>query len=314
MNRKFITLFSAAATLFFLLPQAVDAKIYIAKSLEWISVDAPLIVRGTVTDVKPTKDVFPEQPFWKVEEVTVTVTETLKGDHQPTITWRWLNSSVESAWQWRTDGHERLFFLTHGQENYHGVNLSKDWVLYSSYPYLPIDLVDVPKAPVAADMTAIKDPQQILEKVKSRVKHQATVELPQVAQPATNVGFAYHAPNGGVQLAVPEDSSAYPVLSQGSACFLIVPADEEYKKIAMEWVRAKNYALRIKGAQILSAFPDEDTINVLKGLLEDPATEEMTEHSSSAGERKYQMFGVRKAAFQALSRLGVTVEKPEFEK
>ena len=115
-------------------------------------------------------------------------------------------------------------------------------------------------------------------------------------------------------LEVPESSEAYAALWNGSACFLIVPADERYKLDALQMIRSNDYSQRIKGAQILSAYPSDDTITMLKGLLSDPGTQEETQSSSNGKERKYEKYGVREAAWQALTRLGVDVPQPVLEK
>ena len=316
LGRWFIAsrFFSGVLALVLGLPTTVQAKIHIAQSLEWMTVDAPSIVRGVVTDVHTTKGVFVEQPLWDVQEVTIAIHETLKGSPQQTVTFRWLNSRYDSAEQWKTDGHERLFFLTHGDPDYYGVDLTQDWILYGGYPYVPLDLVTVTKAPVAADMTVARTVGQILGKVKARLEQAAKVKLPMVSRPDVSVGFAHYAPNGAVQLEVPENSEAYAALWSGSACFLIVPADERYQLDAVQMIRSNDYSQRLKGAQILSAYPSDDTMTILKDLLSDPGTHEETQYSSNGKERKYEKYGVREAAWQALKRLGVDVPQPVSEK
>ncbi len=279
--------------------------------------DASFIVRGVVTDVHITKGVFVEQPLWDVQEVTIAIHETLKGSPQQTVTFRWLNSGYESAESWKADGHERLFFLTHGAPDYYGVDLTQDWVLYGGYPDVPVDLVTVVKAPVAADMTVPKTADQILAKVKARLEQAAKAKLPMVSRPDVHVGF--DAPNGAVQLEVPADSEAYAALWGGSACFLIVPADERYKLEALQMIRSNDYAQRLQGIHILSAYPSDDTIHMLKDLLSDPGTHEETQYSSDDG-KEYkangvkEKYGVREAAWQALKRLGIDVPQPVLEK
>ncbi|MBI3323899.1 MAG: hypothetical protein HYZ92_01285 [Candidatus Omnitrophica bacterium] len=306
-------IFSGVAALVLGLSTTAHARIHIARSLEWMTVDAPLIVRGVVTEVHTTNGLFAEQPLWNVQEVTITIHETLKGSPQQTVTFRWLNSSYESAEQWKADGHERLFFLTHGAPDYYGVNLTQDWVLYGGYPYVPVDLVTVEKAPVAADMTVAKTADQILGNVKARLEQAANAKLPMVSRPDVSVGFAHYAPNGAVQLEVPQNSEAFTALWNGSSCFLIVPADERYRLEALQMIRSNDDGKRIEGAQILSAYPGDDTVNILKGLLSDPGTHEETQYSSGK-ERKYEKYGVREAAWQALKRLGIDVPQPVLEK
>ncbi len=299
--------FSGVLALVLCLATTVHARIHIARSLEWMAVDAPLIVRGVVTEIRTTKGVFVKQPLWDVQEVTIAVHETLKGASQQTVAFRWLNSKYESADAWKADGHERLFFLTHGDPDYYGVDLTQDWVLYGGYPYVPIDLVTVTKAPVAADMTVAKTADQVLGTVKERLA-QANSKLPMVARPDVHVGFAY-APNGAVRLEVPETAEAYAALWSGSVCFLIVPADERYRLDAIQMVRSTDYGQRIKGVQILSSYPSDDTITLLKDLLADPGT-----NGAAHQERKYEQYGIREAAWQALQRFGVDVPQPVLEK
>ena len=290
-----------------------QARIHIGRSLEWMTVDAPFIVRGVVTDVHTTKGVFVEQPLWDVQEVTIAIHETLKGSPQQTVTFRWLNSGYESAESWKADGHERLFFLTHGASDYYGVDFRQDWVLYGGYPDVPVNLVTVAKVPVAADMTVPKTAEQILGKIKARLEQAAKAKLPMVSRPDVHVGF--DAPNGAVQLEVlPENSEAYAALWSGSACFLIVPADERYQLEALQMIRSNDYTQRLQGIDILSAYPSDDTINMLKDLLSDPGTHEETQYSFDGKEHKKEKYGVREFAWQALKRLGVDVPQPVLEK
>ena len=300
--------------LLFCFSSPAHAKIHVATSLEWMTTAAPLIVRGVVTDVKTTSGIFSEQPLWVVQEVIINVKETLKGPTSPTIQMRWLNSQYESAEQWKTDGHEYLFFLTKGEKDFYGVDLTNDWVLYEGFPYLPIDLVNVNHPPAMANMHVPKDPQEIIKVVKKRLAREKEFQRPVVSNPETRVGLAYYASNGAVQLDVPENSEAYSVLFNGSACFLIVPADNEYKLDALQKIKSSDYWERVKGAQILSSYPGEESVLALKSLLNDSETHPEGQYSSNNTKRKYEKYGVREAAYQALQRLDVDVPRPVLEK
>ncbi len=286
------------------------AEIHVGKSLEWMTVEAPVIIRGVVVDVKTSSGLVPQQPLWSTQEVMVQIQEVLKGDiNQPTLTWLWDNVGFESAELWKTDQQERLFFLKRGSKDYYGTDFSQKWVLYDGYPYVPVNIETFDRPPVLANMTTPKMADVILSAVKARLSslNAADHVLPQVSHPEIALGFG-RTPNGAVTLRVPEDSEAYRVLWSGSSCFLIVPADKEYLQKAQVLSGSEKYEDRILAAQLLASYPGEESVRNLKKLLMDTSTH--TEQViSSAGKSVWDVYGVRQMAYQSLQRLGVVISE-----
>ena|SRR5438093_3126891 len=117
-------------------------------------------------------------------------------------------------------------------------------------------------------------------------------------------------PLGFFTLDIPGDKPAYRALWGGSACFLRVPADREFKDKFIQDLRSKDVALRARAAHHLAKYPGRDTVELLKPLLQDPGTQLIQGVSSDKGKYEFTIYPVRQAAYKVLQTWGIDVPKP----
>ncbi|GEM_PF-7114698 len=108
----------------------------------------------------------------------------------------------------------------------------------------------------------------------------------------------------------PEESPAFKSLWSGSACFLLVPADPEYKARFLEELRSEDVAVRAQAAWRLSRHPGEDAVAALRPLLADAGTSVIHVYSGAKSE-DVTVWPARQSAYDALVKLGVDVPRPE---
>lgn len=316
-NQRWVVRWLGIFIFFFACLQPARAEINIGESLEWMTVDSPLIVRGVVADVKDSSPKELEQPQWFLQEVTIKIHEVLKGDYsKEMVSFKRLHTGLSDAHAWLKSNSEMLFFLVEGKGISYGFDFTGSWRMRGDYPTHPIKLTSEEAQIVLSDMRVIKDPQDILQRIRDRVKiiSGPNFQPYRVPNPELVSSGFFTVPNGAVILEVPAESEAWKVLWSGSACYLVVPADEEYKTLALKLAQSSNYEQRLKGADLLGSYPGDDTVGVLKNLLNDPGTHEVTYGSMAQGQRIVPVYGVRETAYHSLQRLGVAVDKPVLKK
>jgi hypothetical protein len=218
----------AAAALLLLCGARAGAEINVADSLEWMTVDARLIVRGKVLATKDSKG--PGSVVYR--DLVVRVDETLKGKVGPD---EWVKvgdkfrgkylgvrlrlfEGDQTGKDWQASGRPYLFFLRRakaGEEK----GLAGKVVPRAQTP-LVIDL-HTPKQVLTADMKVAKDPKKILAQVKKYAGRNSLKELGGVASV-----FTRERDYGFRRREVPFDSDVHGELYAGSVCYLNVPADE----------------------------------------------------------------------------------------
>jgi len=116
-------------------------------------------------------------------------------------------------------------------------------------------------------------------------------------------------PSGFLRLAVPTDKPAYMALWSGSACFLNVPADSEFKTKFMEELRSPDVKSRATAAYWLAKYPGQDVVGALKPLLKDPGTDVMQTFKNNR-RQDITIYPVRQAAYKTLTTWGIEVPQP----
>jgi hypothetical protein len=114
-----------------------------------------------------------------------------------------------------------------------------------------------------------------------------------------------------VILDVPSGTEAAAALFLGSSCYIVVPADPEYRAEALRLCASEYSPDRGRGAAMLVNYPDAETLAVLEALLRDGWASCWI---GETGEVTKITFPVRKAAYEALVGLGRRVEKPLVER
>ncbi len=279
---RLLPLVVAAATL--ATAGRAHAEINIADSVEWMTADADLVVRGPVTAV--TRRPGPGDVVWYY--LTVRVDERLKGKvgDQVTLIIRDLAGLAPTAW--RDRGEDRLWFLVDSARR---VKDDRDYAR-ARWALRPGDgatlALDGGTALYTADFAALTARDAILAAVRAAATSTATRVI---------------------HLDAPYDSPAFRGLYGGSAVWINVPVDAALEARALAWTTSSELGLRERAATVLASFRSPHNIGVLQRLLTDPGFAIVTE-TGKAQRRRYL---VRAAAHHALTAWGVRHRPPIIE-
>jgi hypothetical protein len=278
---------------------AARAEINLVDSLEWMTVDSPLIVRGKVLGSGDTGG--PGAVVYR--DVKVRVQDALKGDPGgQTVTVRLrLVGADQTASAWARDGHSFLFFLRKGQDEGDAA-LTGRWVLRETRQSA-IDL-NRPKGAYTADMRRARDSAEILR----LVRRYAARKPPRRAVGAPNI---FKAQDGYLRLEIPFDAPFFSEVFAGSTCYINVPVEAKHRPLALARARSADLHERAAGADLLRNFPGEDTVKLLRALLRDPGESRWTGQN---GELVRISYPVRAAAYDSLRALGEAPERPVLER
>jgi len=277
-------------------------------SIEWMTADCKLVVRGRVA--KEEKEAGEGSQIY--EDVTAAVSEVIKGEYKAgSVTFRWMTyKGHKTAESWRKSGHEILFFLKKGDPSIERGRYRNRWTLRTRRTGW-VDLDDPGNSAIAASFKVIKTKQEILDIVRKRA---ALLKRKPPAVRADRVGIepnVFTPQKGVIRLDVPFGSEAFRVLYGGSSCFLMVPADPKYKDWALKLCKSRSAWDRARGADALVNYPGDDTIKLLKSFLKD---EEASFWTDSTGKVVKVDYRVRGAAYNSLIAMGKRVEKPVLER
>jgi len=266
------------------------AEIMVASSVEWLSCESEVIVVGKITDITTTKGVHSVI----YEDCTVHIHEVLKGDSKAkdlVFCLRTL-SAKPSAKAFMNSKDGILLFLSKSRDHGPERHLDNKYVPSSMRSPLSIlDLSDIPNHVYSKDMRILTDKKRILNLVRtwsdSTISHSLWSEAP----------FG---------------SPIYKQLYAGSACYLVVPAEETYRAQFLKMARSQKPQERQKAASELHKFPGEETTRVLAELLKDDTTNLWYFSADTVSKIE---FGVRAAAYRSLKALGEPVpEKIQLER
>jgi hypothetical protein len=299
----------AAAVLFFTVPVIAHAEIVSTDSVEWMTVDCELVVKGKVAGVVKS----PGEGDQVYEDVTVSISEVLKSDYKgTTVAFRWMTykgKKHKTASNWQKSKHEMLFFLIKGDPKKEKGSYKDRWTLRTSRTAV-IDLDNPGKSAITADFKKLEESKDVLKAVRARV---ALIKQSDPKLKKHEVGrepSVFGPQKGFVRLDVPAFSQAWEAVYADSACYLIVPPDYQYKVLAMQLCKSKDIDDRVSGTQMLCNYPDKEVIELLKAYLNDTT---MTKYGD--GEKVVKIvYCVRKAAYESLLTLGEKVQKPVLEK
>jgi hypothetical protein len=273
------------------------AETNIVDSLEWMAVDARLIVTGKVVGTEDTKG--PGDVVYR--DVTVEIADVVKGKldaKKLTIRVRLLGND-RMGLDWKEAGRPHLFMLAQGNPD-DDKNLRGHWVPWSYYSVIDLER---PHKVYTSEMKRGHDGKAIV----ALVKKSAAMKLPREIG-AANV---FKPQRGFLRLDVPVDSPIYNELWGGSAVYINVPAEEKYRPMAVTLARSKNPNERALGADMLRNYPGKETVKILNELLNDPAE---TRWFGPGNKLVKITYDVRRAAYDALIDLGEKPARPPFER
>ena len=195
------------------------AEINVVDSLEWMTLDTPLIVRAQATKVSDSKGLG--QIVYR--DVFLQVQETLKGQvgNKPLRVRLRLFTGNSTGLNWPKNKHSLLFFLRRGRAQDDRA-LDGCWVVRE--PFQSIIDLSHPERVYTADMKRATKASAILPIVRDFAKR----SVPHRYVGAPNI---FKPQEGYVRLEIPTDSPCYAEVFGGSACYINVPAQhKEYPK------------------------------------------------------------------------------------
>lgn len=164
-----------------------------------------------------------------------------------------------------------------------------------------------------ADFRVLRTGEDILKAVQDRIRLGLRVE----GEPTSpwNPEDPYRASSpehGAVEIEIPYGKEAFGALWSGSSCYLVAPVDEGFKRRLLRDLESKeeNLETRARAARLLVNFPGRETEDRLRALLSNDETIRVTVVPAGGKEISGTVHPVRRAAYEALKRLGVAIEEP----
>jgi hypothetical protein len=210
--------------------------------------------------------------------VDISVEKWLKGDGSSDETQARIDVPVTVLTDWKTRASRLLIFNGVGEGEFSG---------YEG-PETAIDLSDPNLTALTADLTVLRDSEQILQAAQGAIQRH-----PGVYRIST---FTMNIPAETVRM-----------LGQTSLPVTTVPVDADLERWALSALDSKQAVERGQAADALWHFPSEANAARLKQLLGDPAL-------SDNGPGAVNIYFVRMNAYQSLLRMGVRVPAPVLEK
>jgi hypothetical protein len=291
MNASWKTMTPIVCLLGVAFPSAANAEIAFGESIEWVTADSDRIVVGKVAKVEIVAG---------HEVVTVDVTKTLRGKHEPTAKFVVRVYLGKRAKGWHEDGLPMVFFLYRYEE---GKKRAEDPSLPADAPKLPVGFEWVLRDAVllgktkrqwpgtinvfTRDFGLLTEPDAITRHIEAYVK---------------TIPADWKKKN--ISLDAPSESAVYKKLWSRSAVFLTVPVDRQLEKDGRAWCKDDAVETRVRGAKVLGKFKSDENVKILRALLQDDG------FYTGNGLRRYV---VRGAAFESLRGLGVEVARPVLE-
>jgi hypothetical protein len=265
------------------------AEISVAPSVEWLSCAAEAIVIGKISKITTAQG----PGMVTYEDCVVEVKEVVKGrldGKELAFTLRRLGDSP-TAEPFLKSKEGVLLFLSKSKDHGSEQHLDNKWTPTMVGGEAPIvDLSKPAEKVYSKDMKIVTDPKELLKIVrvwaKSPVKHSLRSE-------------------------VPTDSPIWSKLYAGSACYLIVPAEEKLRPHFLKLARSRNAYERAQAAGTLWMFPGAETETVLRDLLKDDAESFSYYAQDQIARVEYH---VRAAAHHSLKMLGKPAPEMKLER
>lgn len=251
-----------------------SAEINMADSIEWVTADSEVVVRGFAESTAKVGD------GW---DVTFQIVETVKSGVKGVIhvgVGSWLKPD-----EWVAKKTDLLLFLVPPSRD-------PDHKSFAALPYVlrPTHGSGTPAVPLGTTQVYLADfgtaitPTDVLAAVRASSRSRATTSQ---------------------RIDVPLGSAAGKALYGGSSVWMQVPVDAQLEKRANVWMTDSNAQIRVQGVQAIGHFRSADNIARVTKLLADPGT--WTE-TGDAG--KFRVYPVRKAADEALTAWGISHARP----
>jgi hypothetical protein len=287
MKTSLISTVLAACVIGLNLPSAASAEVAVGESIEWVIADSERVVIGKVVKVETVA---------QHEVATVEVTKTIRGEHEPKVTFLLRRYHGIVAKGWLEDGEPILFCLVGNDKPKGRDELPKgyDWVLRQDGNHPSAVLLGKAKRQGPGPIDVFTRDFGVLTEPAAILKH---VEV-----------YAKSIPNNWKKkhtvLRAPSESAVYKKLWSGSAVLLMVPVDPQLETQGRQWCKSDSVETRVRGAKVLGNFKNDENVKILRPLLQDAG------YYTGDGKRR---FVVRAAAYDALRSFSVKVEMPILE-
>ena len=287
---------TVAACLALFLAAPARAEVTVGESLDWLVLSRPHVA---VAEVVHVTDEGPDRQGYTQRIARLRRAEVLKGE-PPEQASRKEHVGKPGEAGGPAKGAAFLLFFDDQKQISYAINLDSPTTRWQG-------------AAFTTDFRVLGDRAAIMAVVNKRLKQ--LKDDPPKEKPQAEAPNVFTPQGQFLRLDVPHGTPAYQALFAGSSCFLIVPADPEHKAKLLETLGDPKAFGRARAAGQLAAYPGEDTVAALKAALDDPEVFEGQVGGIDADgrqyERKFDVYPVRQAAYEALRRLGVDVPLPE---
>ncbi|OAI57682.1 hypothetical protein AYO49_06460 [Verrucomicrobiaceae bacterium SCGC AG-212-N21] len=240
-------------------------------SIEWIVCESTVVATGKISDVKEVP--APEDARYRLDEFTLVVTDTIKGEPKPQVTFRVGRHSKAPAPS-KPSGRELLVLLRlhYGQEH---LSPTRDRA-----PFTILDLSDLPETLYDKEIKRVTDRNTLLALCRTWARSDAKHSLHEK---------------------VPLESKLYEKLWRGSSVFIKVPAEEKHRLQFLAFAKSTVPDEREAAARMLRKFPGPESEAALRSLLSD-STESVQQ---GPGDFIFRIeYPIRSAACRSLEELG----------
>jgi len=268
-----------------LFSNSASAEVAVGESLDWLGVSRLEIGEYKLLEAK---DRANPGARWIQRHYLLKRKSSLKGAPEKRIR---LERSVPLKTPKPASGRRYLIFFDHNGKTDYVIDLKR-----------PGDTASWERA-FTNDFREIKGRRKILRALKNRLAYHEDTTWPKV----DTQRYVNGRPGSGyIKLEVPHNSHAHDRLYNGSAVYLVIPADEDRAPELLDQARDPEIAVRARAAWRLANYHTTESERLLRTLLKDPGTNMLTTNS-----KQHVVYPVRQAAYQALRAMGVMVDRPK---
>lgn len=265
----------------------------VVESLEWMAIDSPLVVTGTIDEIVPEDRLT----FKGDVEIKLRVKETLKGNAHDTVTFSmFMGHATQYLNRWKEEQCDVLVFLVHPKPS---LQDGEDKLTYFGREYSVDTLCAIiaddrywnnrwsPDWPPSMDISVSKHSDLV-----SRTR-QAIAEFEA----------------GNVRAGLPAELRFYP---QGfSAKSILVPIGPSLEALARKMLRSEIEPLCINGLDALKCFPSAENQEFLKELSGKPTTSDFLKVEINNTLGLWEYYDTQVTVTKLVKDLGTVVEHPQ---
>jgi hypothetical protein len=259
-----------------------NAEINGADTIQWMTADSDVVVIGSVRGATERQG----KSSGIYSDMTIRVTETLKGAPRDTLQVTMARSTWEKPEPWMTDRSEVMFFMLNSSRM-----VTLDLKDYANTPFAlwggsrgVYVLGDSKMKAYTIEFGVITDRDSLIAAVRAAARSTATKSH---------------------TVDTPVGTPAFHSLWGGSAVWLQFPIDETLEREARKWITSASPRTREAGVIALKHFKSADNIVRIERLLDDTGYVELLEPG-----KKTRRYVIREAAHTVLTEWNVPHRRP----